>query len=368
MKVFQKVLHRLGSLVIKKDGGKDVLNQRKISMAVSTVVILVFFMTLFLKSCKDSSKLMTVNNGTAKALFAQNEKAQSPHNKSSHGNISVHANTNTHGTKGSPVVSQLLKSSESENSSTKGEESSTQGQRPKTFRRAISQTEKAQAATSRKHHSPPAKSETFSIKYKAPQVIRRKVSEGGVMGLPLGTHIKGRLLTAIDTRETTQLYKVLLPEGGQDKNGSFIPRNSILFGTVRYPGQGKKVFMEFTKILLPNGREGKIHAQALHPKDQSPGLVGDFHGQAMKKIASTLGLGVLSTMTETLTKKEFHGQGAHLTPRATARNAFYQGVSKASQMEAQRRANHMGKQPEYVTLPAGQKIIVNLLTTYYGEK
>ena len=126
--------------------------------------------------------------------------------------------------------------------------------------------------------------------------------------------------------------------------------------------------MEFTKILLPNGKETKIHAQALSPKDQSPGLVGDFHGQAMKKIVSTLGLSVLSTMTETLTKKESHGQGAHLTPKATAKNAFYQGVSKASEMEAQRRVTHMGKQSEYVTLPAGREIIVNLLTTYYGEK
>ena len=202
------------------------------------------------------------------------------------------------------------------------------------------------------------------IKYKAPQVIVRTDSDWGV-GLPLGTHIAGRLLTGIDTRESTRLYKVLLPEGGQDKNGGSIPKDTVLFGTIRYPGKGRKVFIHFSKALLPNGKEVTLKAQALSKKDQSPGIRGDFHGATIKRVASTLGLTMLSAATNTLTQKEVSEKG-HI-PKATVQDAFYQGLSKASEMEAKRQASKLEQAPEYVTVPAGQELIVNLLETYRGE-
>lgn len=213
------------------------------------------------------------------------------------------------------------------------------------------------------------------VEYRAPQVIKRKVEEGLSHGLPLGTNLVGKLLTTIDTRETNQLYKVLLPYGGRDKNGGEVPKNTILFGKVNYPGKGKKVFIQFSKALLPNGREVGLNAQALNSKDYSPGLVGEYHGRTTERIVSTLGLTMVSAMTDTLTEREAIGGGIgngafmamEATPKATAKNALLQGVSRVSEMEAQRRAQDLSDQQEFVTVPAGQELIVNLVATYYGD-
>ncbi len=214
------------------------------------------------------------------------------------------------------------------------------------------------------------------IEYKATQVIERKGPDGLEKGLPLGTNLVGKLLTAIDTREMGQFYKVLLPYGGKDKNGGSVPKNTIAFGKISYPGKGEKVFIQFTKALLPDGREVKLKAQALSSKNYSPGLIGDFHGKRTERIAATLGLTMVSAMTDTLTEREALGGGAsngttiatEVTPKATAKNAFYQGVSKVSEMEAGRQASELGDSQEYVTVPAGKEMIVNLVSTYYGEQ
>ncbi len=215
-----------------------------------------------------------------------------------------------------------------------------------------------------------------NIEYKAPQVIKRKGPDGFERGLPIGTNLIGKLLTAIDTRETGQLYKVLLPYGGKDKNGGSLPKNSIAFGTINYPGRGKKVFIQFNKALLPSGKEVQLKAQALNSKNYSPGLVGDFNGKATERIVSTLGLTMVSAMTDTLTEREALGASpgnggmiaTDTTPKATTKNALYQGISKVSEMEAQRQARALESQPEYVTIPAGTEMIINLVSTYYGEK
>ncbi|MCB0368644.1 MAG: hypothetical protein KDD45_04150 [Bdellovibrionales bacterium] len=213
------------------------------------------------------------------------------------------------------------------------------------------------------------------IEYKAVQVIERKGVDGLEAGLPLGTNLVGKLLTSIDTREMDQLYKVLLPYGGRDKNGGSLPANTIIFGKINYPGKGEKVFIQFSQALLPGGKEVELKAQALNSKDYSPGLIGEYHGKRTERIAATLGLSMVSAMTDTLTERETLGSGSsnngtiamEATPKATARNAFYQGVSKASEMEAQRQASELGNELEYVTVPAGQEMIVNLVSTYYDK-
>ena len=205
------------------------------------------------------------------------------------------------------------------------------------------------------------------IEYKAQQVIERKGADSFTHKMPIGTNLVGKLLTAIDTREMQQLYKVFLPYGGRSKHGGSIPRNSILFGTVNYPGKGKKVFMQFSKALLPDGNEVELKAQALNAKDYSPGLVGEFHSKAIERVASTLGLTMVSAITDTLTEKQALSAEGTVTPKATAKNALYQGIAKASEVEAQRQMAELGNVQEYVTIPAGQELIVNLVTTYHSE-
>ena len=183
----------------------------------------------------------------------------------------------------------------------------------------------------------------------------------------MGTNLIGKLLTSIDTRESEQLYKVLLPYGGKGRHGEGIPRNTILFGTVNYPNKGRKVFMQFNKALLPDGQEVELKAQALSAKDYSPGLEGKLHSNATGRIASTLGLTMVSAFTDTLTEKQALSEG-DVRPKPTAKDAMYQGIAKASEMEAQRQASELGNVQAYVTISAGKELIVNLLATYRGEQ
>ncbi|MCB9092881.1 MAG: TrbI/VirB10 family protein [Halobacteriovoraceae bacterium] len=205
----------------------------------------------------------------------------------------------------------------------------------------------------------------LDLKYEAKQVIARDDVFDTSGTIPIGTNLIGKLLTSIDTREMGQLYKVLLPYGGKFKEGGEIPKGTVLFGKVNYPGRGEKVFLKFEKGVLPEGEEIEIHGQALTTSDYSPGIIGDFHGKAGTRLATTLGLTMFSGMTEILTEKEALGKdGISVAPKATMKNAFYGGLSKASQAEAERQAQELNQEPEYVTVDAGVDLIVNLTQSY----
>ena len=303
MKFFRKIW----KFFYKIEAEKEVFNIKRAFLVVTVVITLGTFSLIFFKPLKDTSVVINSTEPIDEDSVNQ-EKIQSS------------------STQESKKVNGML------NASAQKERQNSWQKHPRTSPR-----------------------DTLNIEYKAPQVIEREGPDGFARGLPLGTNLVGKLLTSIDTREMKQLYKVLLPYGGKDKNGGSIPKNSILFGTVSYPGKGSKVFIQFSKALLPDGKEVKLNAQALNSKDYSPGLKGDFHGKATERIVSTLGLTyMMSAMTDTLTERQILGKGEVVTPKATAKNAFYQGVSKVSEMEAQRQAAEVGNEQEYVTVPCGE--------------
>lgn len=230
--------------------------------------------------------------------------------------------------------------------------------------RGLLQTSEQRVQASEPRPAKPTPKRTVKIRYRAAQVIERKDSSTST--LPRGTYLIGKLLTAIDTRESEQLYKVLLPYGGKGKQGS-IPKNTVLFGTINYPDTGKKVFLRFVKALLPAGQEVELKAQALNTKDYSPGIEGTLHRGTTARVAATLGLTMVSAFTDTLTAKQVLGSEGAVTPKATVNNAMYQGLAKASAAEAQRQAAELSKVQAYVTVPAGREMIVNLLASYRGE-
>ena len=211
----------------------------------------------------------------------------------------------------------------------------------------------------------------MKINYRAKQVL---VSEGAfdpARTIPMGTNIIGRTLTTIDTRQAEQLVKVLLPYGGRFQGGGEIPKNSVVFGQVSYGGKGKKVFIKFGKGTFPGGQEFPLEAQALSSSDYSPGISGSFHGNADVRIASTLGLTMVAGMSDVLTEKESLGgsalQSGAVTPKATMKNALYHGVSEVANAEAQRQAEAIGDEQEYVTVDAGTDIIVSLTKAYIEQ-
>lgn len=209
------------------------------------------------------------------------------------------------------------------------------------------------------------------VNYKAQQVL---VSEGAfdpARTMPMGTNLIGKTLTTIDTRDASQLVKVLLPYGGRASAGGELPKNSILFGQVTYGGKGEKVFVKFSKGVLPSGEEFQVEAQGLSPGDYSPGLAGRFHGNTDMRVASSLGLTLVAGMSDVLTEKESLGGGGLLpgsvTPKSNMRNALFHGASKVAQTEAARQAEAIGQEQEYVTVDAGTDLIVSLTKAYVAK-
>lgn len=323
-----KSLKKLWLFFLKNDGGKESLNIKRVFVCVGLTLGLGALSVIIFGSNEDSSVMVQVSSPIEKGKSQKSDE-------------------NGSDSKGSKKVNGMLDAS--------------------------ANVDKHQGRSGSRKSAPRY---VTNVEYKAPQVIERKGPDGFANGLPLGTNLVGKLLTAIDTRETGQLYKVLLPYGGKDKNGGSLPKNTIVFGKISYPGKGEKVFIQFTQGLLPDGKEVKMKAQALNSKDYSPGLTGDFHGKRTERIVATLGLTMVSAMSDTLTEREALGGSAgnngavatEVTPKATAKNALYQGISKVSEMEAGRQASELGSQQEYVTIPAGKEMIVNLVSTYYEEQ
>jgi hypothetical protein len=206
------------------------------------------------------------------------------------------------------------------------------------------------------------------VNFKAQQVF---ISEGAfdpARTMPMGTNLIGKTLTTIDTRQADQLVKVLLPYGGRAKSGGDLPKNSTLFGQVTYGGKGEKLFIKFSKGVLPSGEEFQVEAQGLSPGDYSPGLAGHFHGNADTRVASSLGLTMVAGMSDVLTEKEAIGGSAlmpgSVTAKANMKNALYHGVSQVAQDEANRQAQAIGQEQEYVTVDAGTDLIVSLTKAY----
>ena len=200
-----KLIARTRSLFLKKEGGKEVLNQ-KMFFGVMILILVIGVSVIFLSNTSSDNSVIV--NATEPIEASNLEMASMP-------------------------VSQKIS--------------------------GLLQASKQKVLAHKPRQAKPTPKSTVKIRYRAPQVIERQ--DSFTSKLLLGSNLIGKLLTSIDTRESEQLYKVLLPYGGKGKHGS-IPKNTILFGTVNYPNKGRKVFMQFSKALLPNGREVELKAQA----------------------------------------------------------------------------------------------------------
>ena len=203
------------------------------------------------------------------------------------------------------------------------------------------------------------------IRYSARQVFYRRDSTGGM--LPIGSKMDAKLATAIDTRFPGQLIQAVLVKAAAYRGAVVLPVGTELFGKLSYSGRGKRVFVDFTRGITPEGREFTLSAQALGKGELSPGLTGTFHGNADGRAASTMGLAAAAGAAEVLTQKESLGTMGEPTPRATLKNALLRGAVRAGEMELAREMGRIAKAPEYVTIAAGRGLIVILTETLKGE-
>lgn len=205
------------------------------------------------------------------------------------------------------------------------------------------------------------------LEYRAKQVLIRSDDKSLKKNLPNGSNIIGKLLSAIDSRDLNSFVKVLLPYGANLKGEQFIEKNSMLIGKAHYSGKGERIYLNFDKAISPSGEERQITAMALDSSDYSNGIIGEVHSETGIRIAGTLGLTMVSSMTDVLTEKTAHGESGVITPKATMKNAVYQGVSKVSELEAARHTEAMVQTPPYITLESGTDLIISLTSAFGGE-
>ena len=169
----------------------------------------------------------------------------------------------------------------------------------------------------------------------------------------------GRLLRPIDTRAPA-IVRVSLPQGGE-ASGIVIDSGSILIGQYSYSGNGDKVYLTFSRIDSPEGDSKRINAQALSAGDYTPGISGEeFTGNGVK-VAASLGLTMFSGMTDTLTDRQSLGNSFNgIQAKPSMKNALLQGLSQASKDQADRTSSAIGQEKDYVIVPEGAEMIIEL--------
>ena len=205
------------------------------------------------------------------------------------------------------------------------------------------------------------KRKVVSIKYAAPQIVGES-DQASVMRL--GSKLIGVLKNPIDTR-TPSLVRVSLPRGGESSNIEIAP-GSVLVGQFGYSGDGNKVTIKFSRLdLAGDGGLKKISASALDAGDFTPGIQGEEFTGGGVKLAASLGLTVFSGMADTLTDRESLGNTFNgVQAKPSMKDAILQGLSKASQDQANRTASTIEQERGYVIVPEGKEMIVELLEDY----
>ncbi|MBY0384101.1 hypothetical protein K2X05_02990 [bacterium] len=203
------------------------------------------------------------------------------------------------------------------------------------------------------------------IKYKASQIIDLSSDESsGEKQNARGTVLRVRLLTSVDTREPSQICKAMV----LDRSMPSLPAKSLLFGSA-IMGTSRRVIINFDHALLPTGEELAIKAQAIDSKTNLIGVSGDYHGKLGTRAIGTMGLNMVSGMSEVLAQKESLGgiQG-QVAVKSSLKNAFYNGIAKTAESEAGRQAEQLNQEPEYVLLKNGTEFSIQLLEKVQEEK
>jgi hypothetical protein len=203
------------------------------------------------------------------------------------------------------------------------------------------------------------------IKYKASQIIDLSSDDSSSEKQNArGTVVKVRLLTSVDTREPSQICKAMVLE----RSLQGLPYKSLLFGSASM-GASRRAIISFDHALLPTGEELSIKAQAIDSKTNLIGVSGEYHGKLGSRAIGTMGLNMVSGMSEVLAQKESLGgiQG-QVAVKSSLKNAFYNGIAKTAESEAGRQAEQLNQEPEYVLLKNGTEFSIQLLEKVQEEK
>lgn len=194
------------------------------------------------------------------------------------------------------------------------------------------------------------------IRYAATQVIGTETK--GPKAIRMGAKLLGFLMSAINTREPS-LVRVLLPHGGA-ASGVEIEKGSILYGQFSYGGASDKVQISFSRLDTPDGLQKRISAVAVDAADYTAGVRGEVYSGAGVKLAAGMGLTMFSGMADVLTERESLGPMNGAQAKPTMKNALLQGLSRAAQDEAGRTQSEIASQKDYIVIPEGKELIIQL--------
>lgn len=212
------------------------------------------------------------------------------------------------------------------------------------------------------------------LNFKATQVIVRKDLKKALR-LPTGSSFIGKLLTRVDTRMGSgKLIRVLLPNGAAFNGKKLLPNKTILLGQAAYPSRGKRVFINFSLAVMPNGKEMNLQASALDSKDFSPGVIGRYHSAFKNRAVATAGLSFLAGFSETMQEREALGAGSGEFPsipvvnkKATIKNSVLSGLSEFSKTEGALQLEELRSKGPFVTIKQGRPLIITLTQSLVGK-
>ncbi len=303
---------KIKTSLLKDDGGKKIVNLKRVMIFTAPIVVLLVLTTFIFSTQEDSSFL----GRTDKKLTKKDDKKDM---------VTSNGKTFT------PEVSKVLNSN---------------------------------TVTAQKSKAIQSTKMNLKINFKAQQVITRDNTGDPTRSIPMGTNMIGKTLTAIDTRESSQIIKILLPYGGRSELGVEIEKGTILFGHVSYSGRGRKVSITINKGLTPDEREFDIEAHVLDPSNYSVGLVGEVNSQSDVRALSALGLSVAAGATDIMMERETMNGLGQTAPKANLGNAALKGLSTSAQDESTRQAEKFKDAEDFITIPAGSDVIVSLTKSY----
>ena len=177
----------------------------------------------------------------------------------------------------------------------------------------------------------------------------RVLSLRSISQLPIGSEMHAVLASgATDGIVKAVLINPLIVDGEP-----VLPERAVLFGKGR-SGE-TRLFVEFSKVILPTGESYPIRAQAFDLTDQILGLKGAIVGTRTKKMAGAIAFGLVGGMAAGLqdTSGSFFNQR-----KPTLRDGALAGASKASLDQSQAFMDEMKKSPNIIEVKAGTNIVV----------
>lgn len=177
----------------------------------------------------------------------------------------------------------------------------------------------------------------------------RVLSLRSISELPIGSEMKAVLASGgTDGIVKARLTQSLIVDGEP-----ILPEKAILFG--RGKSGDERLFIEFSKVILPTGESYSIRAQAFDVSDKIQGLKGAIVGTRTKKMAGAIAFGLIGGMAD----GSRDTSGSFFTAKKpSARDAALAGASKAALDQSQAYIDEMKKSPNIIEVKSGSEILV----------